>query len=386
MEAMLVPSLDIRSSLVQAALSEQRFSTTDYLGNGAFEGFEAEKAEIEQIAATVQSLGNEVLADPRFPDVERYRGHMFPADEIVSLDTDSGLRQLAFAAAQLAVDEICDELQTESLKRPTGSEPLFALYPELFASLTRDGLMAVRPEQLPDVWTGSDIVFCWGEHAVFPHPRLAALRELAGELHDLAGAGELSVSVAIDPFRVCRLDALQPRLLADYWHGIRLTQGNLDSLDRHAVGVPTFHAAVGRSRAEAFFYPLLGTWFDWTARGDDGQDVVKRLYIREVRPAVSRDGEPLEVVASRELHAERDTVAHRFTHVDGKTCEFDAAGYEPSAVNPSAPLGVPNRALKLWRVDGAMTDDQWACLVGLHFRQNELIGEHFREAFPEWSH
>ena len=84
--------------------------------------------------------------------------------------------------------------------------------------------------------------------------------------------------------------------------------------------------------------------------------------------------------STRELHAERDTVAHGFTHVDGKICWYDAAKYAPTVAHPDAPLGNATRSRKLWRVDGPMTDRTWEVLVGLHFRQNELIQEHLDTA------
>jgi hypothetical protein len=43
------------------------------------------------------------------------------------------------------------------------------------------------------------------------------------------------------------------------------------------------------------------------------------LYIREVKPPDTWRGR-LAAVHNRELHAERDTEAHRFQHVDGKVC------------------------------------------------------------------
>lgn len=52
----------------------------------------------------------------------------------------------------------------------------------------------------------------------------------------------------------------------------------------------------------------------------------------------------------------------------------------PTTARPDAPLGVAARARKLWRVDGAMSDRTWGTLIGLHFRQNELIQEHLDAA------
>ena len=86
---------------------------------------------------------------------------------------------------------------------------------------------------------------------------------------------------------------------------------------------------------------------------------------------------------NRELHAERDTSTRKFTHVDGKIVRYRTETYGPTATNPRALPGPHERKRKLWRVDGPMSDEQWMEVVGLFFRGNELIGEHFEDAFAE---
>jgi len=217
---------------------------------------------------------------------------------------------------------------------------------------------------------------------LLPHPFLAEYRELLGALADLADDPALAVYVAIDPYWVGHRDELQYRLLADYWDGLKLTPQTLDSLDRHDQG-SSFHAAGERGEAEAFLHPLLGTWFHWEARADHESDPVKRLYIQELKPSDDRSGDPFEAVLNRELHAERDTSARKFVHVDGKIVRYLTETYGSTETNPRALPGPHERRQKLWRVDGPMTDEQWMEVVGLFFRGNELIGEHFEDAFAE---
>jgi len=253
----------------------------------------------------------------------------------------------------------------------------------LFARLDKDALLPITPD-LCDPELSSEGVLRYGDLALYPHPHLIHLRELVQTLIDLSADPALVVSMALHPQRVTAVGDVSLRLLEDYWSGIRVTAANVDSLDPHDTGVRTFHAAVPQDAVERLFFPLLGTWFDWERRSRyDVSDPVKRLYIREVRPAASRDGQPLVAVLNRELHAERDTVARGFTHVDGKMCRYDAAAYLPTPQVPNANPGVPDKSRKLWRVDGPMTDEQWRTLIGLFFRGNELIGEHFAETFPD---
>lgn len=88
-------------------------------------------------------------------------------------------------------------------------------------------------------------------------------------------------------------------------------------------------------------------------------------------------------VRNRELHAERDTLTHAFTHVDGKVKHYPAETYRVDRHHPRADAGPHSHSRKLWRVDGHLTDEQWSELVGLHFRHNELVAEHFCAVFPD---
>lgn len=87
-------------------------------------------------------------------------------------------------------------------------------------------------------------------------------------------------------------------------------------------------------------------------------------------------------MTNRELHAERDTGARRFTHIDGKVRRYPTDTYGVSATAPRASSGPHSHTRKLWRVDGPLTDEQFGQLVGLHFRSNELVPEHFERCFP----
>lgn len=47
----------------------------------------------------------------------------------------------------------------------------------------------------------SEGVFACGEAAIYPHPLLAPARELVVELVELAWQGDLTVAIAVHPFR-----------------------------------------------------------------------------------------------------------------------------------------------------------------------------------------
>jgi hypothetical protein len=378
----LVPLSERTSPLMQRAIAEGRLSVWEYFEPGEYEGSEEVKVEIEsRVAALESSYSSERAAEL----LARHRAYLEGAAPhlLATAEDEAGLlRLLAFAELEYAVEDRRAELAICSLEPPRRCDLVFEALPFLHDGLDRDGLLRLAPKHLPRQWLGAQTAFKHGETAFFPHPYLAPKRELLGTLIDLVEAEELEVSIAIDPLRTQPLADLAPQLLEDYWSGIKTTRENLDSLDAHDVDNATFHAAVGRSAKHEFFNPLLGTWFDWTRRGDDDADLVKRLYIREIKPPLNRYGEPLPAVTNAELHSERDTAAKRFTHTDGKVVRYPTSSYGPTKEDPRADPGPASHSRKLWRVDGLIPDQIWGELVGLHFRGNELIGEHFAESFP----
>jgi hypothetical protein len=369
------------SALLRLALGPVRFDPWEFFNEGAYPEHRPEKDEVEafvrEYVGGLDRSGLEVA-------VQRHAEYLreWVPDRVEAAQSHADCARLcAFAELHNVISDAEHELMLASLLAPDRSHPVFDEHPELYDDLT-DGLMRLTPGRVEEPWIATNAAFFVGDSVLFPHPFLVEYRELLGALADLASAPALAVYVAIDPHRVGHRDKLQYRLLEDYWDGLKLTPQTLDSLDRHDQG-SSFHAAGERGEAEAFLHPLLGTWFHWKARGDNQMDPVKRLYIQELKPGEDRHGDPFEAVLNRELHAERDTSTKKFTHVDGKIVRYLTETYAPMATNPRALPGPHERARKLWRVDGPMSDEQWMEVVGLFFRDNELIGEHFEDAFAE---
>lgn len=381
-----LPPLELRlSALLRRGLAEDRWHVTDYLRDGAYPAHRAEKDEAEHyVRGALEAIAAGQLG-ALLGDVEHYLPAMFAPEELAAAKREGRFERLvAFAKLQRALDEALWELEERALDAPRRDDPLFDGRPELFERLDRDGLIELSAsDHLADERLAAEGVISYGDGiALYPHPHLAPMRELVSELLALVGTAGLRVSVALHPYRVTSIEEVPMRLLEDYWSGIQVTASNLDSLDPHDVGVRSFHYADPKT-PQRLFHPLLGTWFDWERRSrHDPSDPVKRLYVREICPATNSRGEELVAALNRELHSERDTIAKHFTHVDGKMCRYLAEDYAPSAHEPNADPGTPTQSRKLWRVDGSLSDALWQQLVGLHFRGNELIAEHFKDAFP----
>ena len=370
------------SRLLRDALDNWRLDVWEYFREEPYPAHRAQKAEVEQrVAAFTASWDAEALQEA-LRRHDEYLGVWAERHVAAASSDDAWARLAAFAELQSLIEDSRAALQLDSYALPRPDQPLGRALAELHDSLSRDGLFRLRAEHLTDAG-GSEPVFRYGDHALFPDPRLRPLRELLFVLCDLAAESDLAVWVALDPYRLSAIADVTYCLLADQWSGIQLTQANLDALDAHAVGTTSYHVAVSRSKALEFFYPLVATSFDWTARRDDQQDAVKRLYVREFKPPTDGRGNQLVAVSNRELHAERDTASHAFTHVDGKVRRYPAATYGVAHLTPRGAPGAHSHSRKLWRVDGRLSDSQWCDLVGLHFRHNELVAEHFRNVFPD---
>lgn len=373
------PRLDLETSaLARTMLREDHWRVDQYVGDGPYPTHRAEKDEVDAFVANIRAVIRSGRAPDLASDLQLVLQNMFFAEEIQEASDHGELdRLVAFAALQWACDEVLTEINERSLLPAHVEDPVFRACPSLSERLDKDDLVRLTPADVADLRLRNERVLCCDGLAVFPHPYLAHRRELLAALLDLAAANELRVAIAVHPLRTCDPSEVQMRILEDYWHGIVTTPGNLDSLAAHDNGVNSFHFAP-QDRVERLFHPMLGTWFNWNRRNrNDLEDPVRRLYIREVGLPYDRHGDAYASVHNPELHAERDTAKHAFTHTDGKIAVYDAETYPPSVDHPDIPPGKPTRTRKLWRVDGNIPDELWMDLVGCFFRGNDLIDEHF---------
>jgi hypothetical protein len=367
------------STLLRLLVDDPHSDVWDFWADGEYPAHAAAKAEVERgVAAHSTALSDDdvvatLAAEPRLVQWVRMKRYV---------DVDRDARRIAafyrFAGEVGAAERA---LHLASLEHPRAHDRVFGADPdgELFRSITRDGLLPLTPELIPAEHVGDYAHFAVGEQAIFPHPRLRVARELVWQLVELVTEASVSVAIAIDPHRLVPIADVPLWVLEDYWSGVVVDAQSLDSLDSKHLG-HSFHAARGRSEADDFFFPLLGTRFEWRRRDDDDVDVVKTMQIEEIVPPDSRVSADDDFVWNRLAHAERDTARRRFTHLDGKVQLYEKTRYGPSAWAPMAAPGDPVCARKLWRVDGEIDDEVFANLLGLFYRGNELIEEHFRAA------
>jgi hypothetical protein len=367
------------SSLLRSLADDPQSDVWDFWGDGDYPAHQAEKAEVERgvaehsTALSDADVAKMLAGQPRLLEWGRMKR---------SVDVVGDARRLvAFYEFAVEVRAAEHALHLASLDHPRRDNRVYEADSDrsLFAAITRDGLLPLTSELIPESNGSAYAHFAVGDNAIFPHPWLSDARELVWELVELAEDPAVAVAIAINPHRVVPRADVPIWVLEDYWRGVIVDADSLDSLDTHDLG-HSFHGASGRSEGDEFFFPLLGTRFEWRRRGDDERDPVKTMEIEEIVPPDSRVSSDHEFVWNRLAHGERDTARRRFTHLDGKVQLYEKSSYGPSALAPMAAPGHPAHSRKLWRVDGDISDADFANLLGLFYRGNELIEEHFPAA------
>jgi len=358
--------------LLQAALDNRFFRVTDFASDGGFPRHREIKDEVERLVAAIECANSPeallaaAMSDPRF-----MRGSSLAHPQPYS--ARSGTRPIAFRQLELLLGHTIAVLDARALQAPSPTDRACRTVHGLYEALSaRDGLLALRPDMVPD-GIGNDRHLLFGEYGLFPHPAVRESRELIGMLWALAAAGD-DARVAIDPNRVVPAVDIQDATLKDYWWGIRLTRANLDDLNE--IG-HTRHERRADAHDEFGVYPLLATDFSWHRDGN-----TKVLNVEETVPrdAVGPFPGP---VTNRYLHSLRNTIAHRFVHVDGAIKSYDRAHYLPEISWPTADKGTVVHYRKMWRVEGKVDDAIWGRLVGNFFRGNELVIEYFGEVLDD---
>jgi len=365
------------SALLRAALDERFFRLWDFEGDGDYPLHRAEKDEYEKrVAHTLDTTSRDALVALALADRPLLRGSTYRGPYPFDPHGDD-LRVVAIRKLELDLSRACSHLDDAAFHPALESDRLCRTVPGLWNRLSeRHRLLRVTPTMVEGLRGGDDRVMSLGDFAAFPHPALRESRELVQQLCGLAGEG-WEVQMALDPNRVVASSEIQDVFLKDYWWGLKLKRRDLDDL--RATGT-SIHGRVSGSAGD-HPYPLLWTQFRWKANGH-----LKELEVQEVVPRETHwFGRGLYVV-NRYIHSIRDTHAAGFIHLDGAAKAFCKSGYNATAADPQGVQGEPLYR-KLFRIDGALPDAEWSCLVSHFYRMNELVIEYFGEVLderPEW--
>lgn len=251
----------------------------------------------------------------------------------------------------------------------TGSLPL-GRYPRLRCRVDRDDLVPVGGGVDFD-----DQYVYYRRHAFHFHPFfrryftsnvnfefLRALRCFADQ------NPACKVAVAIDHRRMLDRKHVRRTYEKAFWWGVHFSWPEID--DPQKVG----HAVYGYDEISPASYPVRKT--EINLRMLDA--LTKQIEIEEVvdicADSLTKPFQNDSFVINRFVHGLRRIDEGRFVHLDGSARVYDKPAYDARLEGNLYEANVL-RYVKLFRIDGPVPDDDWAKLICLYFRQNELIHE-----------
>lgn len=218
----------------------------------------------------------------------------------------------------------------------------------------------------------------WGvhfeDHVIHYSPFLGVSRssspdsDLQAFLCHHASSTNNSVGIAIDGRCITPLNKYRRMEYRDYWRGRPFERSDLD--DPYKVGV-TVHTAPDPKTARQIAVACRIAGIDRTEFFWKCKEGVKTFEAEEVIGSDRKD-------AGRYLHAEYQLNAKCFRHLDGAIMLYSESDRirrgEPNCVLPNTPRANPKP--KLFRIDGAITVEQWSSALCLFFRSNPLVHEY----------
>jgi hypothetical protein len=240
--------------------------------------------------------------------------------------------------------------------------PITAKYPDFYSLLDHDLLFDIATAQSIDedkIRYKSDLLFY--------HPKLDYhfLKQFLALYQENTTCTK---RIALDPRRILPARKFPVQLREAYWYGPKF---NLDNVDDPIYGIEfTVHARLPDSPKNILGLKLDRTEFLWSMKNNQ-----KTLQVEEVIPLDNKN--PPGRVAVRYIHTIRDVERHTFVHLDGAirwylpenyTCRFkDKLSNHPNA----------DGYLKMFRIDGDISNQDWIDLIANFYSGNELIHEYF---------
>ena len=353
----------------------------------------AQKVLIEAIGSSLCEELLELLLNSSTPPIDLPREH----DNDLANRRESALSQLEIHLPSLSADELRDLRASLSefsrryvplpeavlieglddayfvfpitiFERPREDSKVLMAVPRLDELTDEDGLTDI--EGLEVLGPGLDIdgKFVYFHQFLRRHFVGSINEELINLLRDLGQSNR--VRIAIDDRRICDVDDVKTVKEAARWYGASLSEAWLD--DQYKVG-RTVHRDTDGDETLRGFSAFFAHW-----RMMDADHKVVQMEELQARSEVFRGD--LRVV--RYLHAIRDIKTKTFIHCDGAVRAYSVGTYDIRCSQEMPPEIRADRYRKVFRVDGAISGEQWANVVMAWFRHNYLVSEYF-ETFME---
>ena len=247
-------------------------------------------------------------------------------------------------------------------------EPELAMraFPDLFAMVEADKDGLVPLSELSPLGAG---VYQIGELTVFAHPflrrsfsRLNTLNQpFLERLQEMQQQG-IPTKVALDPDLVGLASTYLPPMEFEYWWGPKFD----DDLAHIPPGA-TRHEA---NKETQFFYGISGMEFWWQSR--KGLHTLEAEELRD-QPV---ETEQAQGYLCRYAHSIINEATGDVMHFDGAVRRYDEEQMIQRLEVDIKSAGRNSDYKKLWRLDSAITVEQWKALLNDYYRDNRLVGEY----------
>lgn len=178
------------------------------------------------------------------------------------------------------------------------------------------------------------------------------------------------VAVAIDHFRLTPKEAFRQMFEKDRSFGPPLALASLD--DPQAIGL-TIRKLMPR------FIPLYHyerTEFYWSFSEGYKTFQIEEVYSLDHLPDTSK-----EYILARSVHSLRDIKKHEFIHLDGSIQVYLRDQY-PKRYEKTIKDEIQRvRKIKVFRIDGKISDNDWSKLIGYFYQQNTMVAEYLNPNF-----
>lgn len=256
-----------------------------------------------------------------------------------------------------------------------GQSDVLKIYPELAQFENEEGLIPFGTPHFVPAGVGGGVYY--KDHVVHYHQFLR--RNFTANLNFsflnalveyYKSHRDQFVAVAIDHFRLMPKEAFRQMFEKDRSFGPPLALPSLD--DPQAVGL-TIRRLMPR------FIPLYNyerTEFYWSLSEGYKAFQVEEVYSLDHLPDTGK-----EYVLVRSIHSLRDIKNHEFIHLDGSVLVYLRNQY-PERYEKTIKDEIQRvREIKVFRIDGKISDNDWSKLVGYFYQQNIMVAEYLNPNF-----
>jgi hypothetical protein len=254
---------------------------------------------------------------------------------------------------------------------------VLAVYPDLRSHLNdRDHFVNLRT-------SGSEIV---GDGLIYRRSMLYCHQFLKQEFTGLPNVGFLLLLSKVMENQPCNdaylaIDHLRLPMSQEHYrepmkkahtYGPYFQRPDLD--DPSVVGVTCYDRHVMLD-LQPLLDPIDRIEVYWKFNADEG---LKELEIEEVHSLSAIADANSEYVINRYVHAIRSITKHEFCHFDGAVKIYDKATYTErhSSRMPREPKSTGY--VKMFRLDGSISDDKCLSLIEAYFQGNEMVREYLQ--------